>query len=146
MLYFGDHVFSDLADPSIQHGWHTGAIIHELAKEIETRNEPDYRNTLSWLLHLENLLNKAQSWRKDNRIEDLDALILEWRAERREVRIKLKSSFNHSFGSVFRTYHNPSFFANKIRKFADIYMANVTNLETISQDYVFYPNRTYLPQ
>jgi hypothetical protein len=24
--------------------------------------------------------------------------------------------FNKSFGSVFRTHHNPTFFANKIRK------------------------------
>lgn len=148
VLYFGDHVFSDLADASIQHGWHTGAIIHELAKEIEIRNEPAYRNALSWLLHLENLLNQAQSWQKKEgyRVQELDGLIAEWRKERRETRLRLKRAFNHSFGSVFRTYQNPSFFANKIRKFADIYMANVTNLESISQDYVFYPNRTYLPQ
>ncbi|KAI7893666.1 HAD-superfamily hydrolase [Mucor mucedo] len=147
VLYFGDHVFSDLADASIQHGWHTGAIIHELAKEIEIRNEPAYRNALSWLLHLENLLNQAQSWQKKEgyRVQELDGLIAEWRKERRETRLRLKRAFNHSFGSVFRTYQNPSFFANKIRKFADIYMANVTNLESISQDYVFYPNRTYLP-
>ncbi|KAI8094409.1 HAD-superfamily hydrolase [Thamnidium elegans] len=145
ILYFGDHVFSDLADATTQQGWHTGAIIHELAKEIEIRNQPAYRHTLSWLLRLENLLNEAQTWRKEYRIEDLDQLILEWREERRQVRLELKTAFNHSFGSVFRTYQNPSFFANKIRKFADIYMSNVTNLERVSQDYVFYPNRTYLP-
>lgn len=146
VLYFGDHVFSDLADASIQHGWHTGAIIHELAKEIDIRNQPSYRHTLSWLLRLERLLNDAQAWRKEYKIDQLDTLILEWRAERRQVRVRLKTAFNHSFGSVFRTYQNPSFFANKIRKFADIYMSNVTNLDRISQDYVFYPNRTYLPQ
>lgn len=145
VLYFGDHVFSDLADASIQHGWHTGAIIHELAKEIDIRNQPSYRHTLSWLLRLERLLNEAQAWRKDYRHSELDKLILEWRDERREVRLKLKTAFNNHFGSVFRTYQNPSFFANKIRKFADIYMSNVTNLDRISQDYVFYPNRTYLP-
>ncbi|OAD07178.1 hypothetical protein MUCCIDRAFT_107779 [Mucor lusitanicus CBS 277.49] len=145
VLYFGDHVFSDLVDASMQHGWHTGAIIHELAEEIEIRNQPSYRHTLSWLLQLEKLLNEAQSWRKDYHIDDLDALISDWRAERKQVRIKLKTAFNHSFGSVFRTYQNPSFFANKIRKFADIYMSNVTNLDRIDMDYVFYPNRTYLP-
>lgn len=26
VLYFGDHVFSDLVDASIQHGWHTVSI------------------------------------------------------------------------------------------------------------------------
>ncbi|KAI9354431.1 HAD-superfamily hydrolase [Pilaira anomala] len=145
VLYFGDHVFSDLADATTQQGWHTGAIIHELEKEIEIRNQPAYRHRLSWLLQLESLLNVAQAWRKEYRIEDLDGLILEWREERRKVRVELKTAFNHSFGSVFRTYQNPSYFANKIRKFADIYMSNVTNLERVSQDYVFYPNRTYLP-
>ncbi len=85
-------------------------------------------------------------FKKEYRIDDLNDLILEWREERRKVRLQLKNSFNHSFGSVFRTYQNPSFFANKIQKFADIYMSNVTNLERVSQDYVFYPNRSYLPQ
>jgi hypothetical protein len=117
-----------------------------LAREIEIGNQPSYRRTLSWSLQLERLLNEAQSWRKEYPVEDLDNLISEWRAERREIRVKLKVAFNNSFGSVFRTYQNPSFFANKIRKFADIYMSNIANLDRISLNYVFYPSRTYLPQ
>ncbi|KAI9481094.1 MAG: HAD-superfamily hydrolase [Benjaminiella poitrasii] len=151
VLYFGDHVFSDLAEASIQHGWHTGAIIHELAKEIDIRNQPSYRHTLSWLLRLERLLNEAQTTKRghyvveDDGNNELETLIAEWREERKHVKTKLKTAFNDSFGSVFRTYQNPSFFANKIRKYADIYMSNITNLDRISVDYVFYPNRTYLP-
>lgn len=30
VLYFGDHPYSDLADVTLEHGWRTGAIIHEL--------------------------------------------------------------------------------------------------------------------
>lgn len=30
VLYFGDHPYSDLADATLEHGWRTGAIIHEL--------------------------------------------------------------------------------------------------------------------
>ncbi|PIK36877.1 putative 5'-nucleotidase domain-containing protein 3 [Apostichopus japonicus] len=30
VLYFGDHIYSDLADPSLQNGWRTGGIIPEL--------------------------------------------------------------------------------------------------------------------
>ncbi|KAF7726614.1 5'-nucleotidase domain-containing protein 3 [Apophysomyces ossiformis] len=145
VIYFGDHIFSDLIDPSIQQGWRTGCIIHELAKEIETRSTSSYRHTLSWLIRLERLLNEAQSQRQEYRTPDLDNLIEQWRDERRRVRLELKTVFNKSFGSVFRTYHNPTFFANKIRKFADIYMSNVVNLDHIPLDYVFYPNRTYLP-
>ncbi|CEI95718.1 hypothetical protein RMCBS344292_09897 [Rhizopus microsporus] len=145
VLCFGDHIYSDLVDASIQHGWHTGAIIHELAKEIEIRNQPCYRHKLSWLLNLERLLNEAQSWSKDHCTDELNKILSEWRSERNEVRIQLKSAFNEHFGSMFRTYQNPSFFANKIQKFADIYMSNITNLDNLSLDYVFYPNRTYLP-
>ncbi|OZJ04941.1 hypothetical protein BZG36_02643 [Bifiguratus adelaidae] len=66
---------------------------------------------------------------------ELFALINEWRAERWHVRMDLKTVFNRQFGSVFRTHHNPSFFANKIRK----------NFDGYPLDYVFYPERTYLP-
>lgn len=31
-------------------------------------------------------------------------------------------------------------------QFADVYMSHVTNLDHVPLDYVFYPERTYLPQ
>ena len=34
VLYFGDHVFADLAEPARQTGWTTGAIVRELEHEI----------------------------------------------------------------------------------------------------------------
>ncbi|KAI7901270.1 HAD-superfamily hydrolase [Cokeromyces recurvatus] len=150
VLYFGDHIFSDLIEASIQHGWHTGAIIHELAKEIDIRNQPSYRHTLSWLIRLESLLNEAQTTKSNNKQinhndQQLEILITEWKEERNQIKIKLKNAFNESFGSLFRTYQNPSYFANKIQRYADIYMSNITNLDHVSVDYVFYPNRTYLP-
>ncbi|GAB5587362.1 hypothetical protein Unana1_02262 [Umbelopsis nana] len=145
VLYFGDHVFSDLIDPAQQQGWKTGAIIRELSSEIETRNMPDYRHTLSWLLRLERLLNEAQAIDGGRHVPGLDALLDNWRQERREIRDQLKHVFNKSFGSVFRTHHNPTFFANKIRKFADIYTSSVENMENYPLDYCFYPDRSYLP-
>ncbi|CAO3623294.1 unnamed protein product [Cunninghamella echinulata] len=144
VLYFGDHIFSDLLDPSVN-GWRTGAIIHELAEEINIRNTSSYRHTLSWLLRLEQLLNEAQSYQPENRPLELNSLIQEWRHERSALRLELKVVFNRHFGSVFRTHNNPTYFANKLRKFADIYTSNITNLQNIPGDYVFFPNRTYLP-
>ncbi|KAI7870738.1 HAD-superfamily hydrolase [Spinellus fusiger] len=145
VLYFGDHLFSDLIDPILQKGWHTGAIVHELKQEIEARNTPSYRHTLSWLLRLEYILNEAQSYRQVLHNSEINTMVDQWQEERRQARLKLKTSFNKSFGSVFRTYQNPSYFASKIQKFADIYMSNVTCLKDVPLDYVFYPNRTYLP-
>lgn len=31
VLYFGDHPYTDLADVTLEHGWRTGAIVHELS-------------------------------------------------------------------------------------------------------------------
>ncbi|KAI9313359.1 5' nucleotidase family-domain-containing protein [Dichotomocladium elegans] len=145
VLYFGDHIFSDLIDPTIEQGWRTGAIVHELNAEIDTRNTTSYRHTLAWLIRIEGLLNEAQGHYGEPDIEGLDTLIDEWREMRRQARYELRNVFNSSFGSVFRTYQNPTYFANKIRQFADIYMSNVTNLDHIPLDYIFYPDRTYLP-
>ncbi|KAM3589439.1 hypothetical protein VKS41_000302 [Umbelopsis sp. WA50703] len=145
VLYFGDHVYSDLIDPAQQQGWKTGAIIRELSTEINTRNTPDYRHTLSWLLRLERLLNEAQAIDNGRHVPGLDGLLDSWRAERRQIREQLKRVFNKSFGSVFRTHHNPTFFANKIRKFADIYTSSVENMRNYPIDYCFYPDRSYLP-
>ena len=30
VMYFGDHPYADLADVTLHHGWHTGAVIREL--------------------------------------------------------------------------------------------------------------------
>ncbi|KAI7885017.1 HAD-superfamily hydrolase [Lichtheimia hyalospora FSU 10163] len=145
VLYFGDHVFSDLIDPTVEQGWRTGAIIHELDAEIQTRNTASYRHTLAWLIRIENMINEAQTYYGHEETHGLYGLINEWREQRRQARHELRNVFNSAFGSVFRTYHNPTYFAGKIRQFADIYMSSVTNLEHIPMDYVFYPDRTYLP-
>ncbi|KAI9274461.1 5' nucleotidase family-domain-containing protein [Phascolomyces articulosus] len=147
VLYIGDHIFSDLIDPTVEQGWRTGAIIRELEAEIETRNTASYRHTLAWLLRIEQLIQKAQSYygKPDIDGSNLESLVIEWSKERRNARHELRNVFNRSFGSLFRTYQNPTYFANKIRTFADIYMSNVCNLNNVSLDHVFYPDRTYLP-
>ncbi|CAL5359501.1 unnamed protein product [Camellia sinensis] len=41
VIYFGDHLYSDLQGPS-KAGWRTAAIIHELENEIQIQNEDSY--------------------------------------------------------------------------------------------------------
>lgn len=43
VIYFGDQIFSDLADITLNYGWRTGAIIDELEKEIQTLNSSEFR-------------------------------------------------------------------------------------------------------
>ena len=48
VLYFGDHVYADLADLSMNHGWRTGAVIEDLEEEVTTMNTEDYKRLLNW--------------------------------------------------------------------------------------------------
>lgn len=40
ILYFGDHLYSDLADVTLEHGWRTGAIINELSVNFNSIHIP----------------------------------------------------------------------------------------------------------
>lgn len=52
---------------------------------------------------------------------------------------------NPHFGSVFRTYHNPSYFTRRLVRFADIYSSSIENLLNYPGDVTFYPRRLALP-
>ena len=47
VLYFGDHVYTDLADATLHHGWKTGAIIPELKVCLCVQ-----RTRVGYLLHV----------------------------------------------------------------------------------------------
>ena len=46
--------------------------------------------------------------------------------------------YNPYFGSIFRAYENPTYFARRLGRFADIYMSSVVNLLDYPIDYSFY--------
>lgn len=74
-----------------------------------------------------------------------EKILEEWLAERDELRYKIKIVFNAQFGSVFRTYHNPSYFSRRLFRFADIYTSNIANLMNYSVNHTFYPRRGVMP-
>ncbi|EDO41423.1 predicted protein, partial [Nematostella vectensis] len=141
VLYFGDHVYSDLKDPVLHHGWRTGAVIPELEREIQTTNLPEYQKSVVWLFTLQDLIAEIQVHDREEILSTLE----EWKAERRQLRTKLKTLFNPHFGSVFRTYHNPTYFTRRLVRFADIYMSSVENFLQYRDNHVFYPRRAALP-
>ncbi|XP_002738625.1 5'-nucleotidase domain-containing protein 3-like [Saccoglossus kowalevskii] len=141
VMYFGDHVYSDLADPSLRSGWRTGAIIPELESEINTMNSDVYKESLTWLVALQNLIETMQA----NQSPDCQAVIQEWLNERNKLRILTKEVFNPRFGSLFRTYHNPTYFSRRLSRFADFYTSDIINLLNYSTDHTFYPRRAALP-
>ncbi|XP_071477606.1 5'-nucleotidase domain-containing protein 3-like [Diadema antillarum] len=141
VLYFGDHVYSDLVEPCLKNGWRTGGIIPELDDEIEICNSLPFKRAVIWLNALQDLIELHQVHQR----AECQTVVSSWIKERNELRITTKSLFNQQFGSVFRTHHNYSYFTSRLCRFADIYMSGVGNLLNYSLTHTFYPRRTALP-
>lgn len=140
VLYFGDHIYSDLADLTLKHGWRTGAIIPELREEIKIMNTEEYVHTMTWLQALTGLLEQMQV----HRDSASQTVLQQWIEEREDMRLRTKDIFNAQFGSLFRTYHNPTYFSRRLSRFADIYMASLSCLLNYDFQHTFYPRRTPL--
>lgn len=59
-------------------------------------------------------------------------------------RSQTKDMFNAQFGSLFRTYHNPTYFSRRLSRFADVYMASISCLLNYDFQHTFFPRRTPL--
>ncbi|XP_075434475.1 5'-nucleotidase domain-containing protein 2 isoform X2 [Ascaphus truei] len=140
VLYFGDHLYSDLADLMLRHGWRTGAIVPELETETKIVNTEQYSQSLTWLQALTGLLERMQS----HRDPESQQVLQDWMKERHELRAVTKNLFNPQFGSIFRTCHNPTYFSRRLCRFSDIYMASISCLLNYDLSYTFFPRRTPL--
>ncbi|XP_043986797.1 5'-nucleotidase domain-containing protein 2 [Gambusia affinis] len=140
VLYFGDHLYSDLADLMLRHGWRTAAIVPELEHETKIVSAQRYAVTLTWLQALTGLMERLQT----HRDPASKKVFLEWQKEREELRVMTKNLFNPQFGSIFRTCHNPTYFSRRLSRFSDIYMASLSCLLNYDPSYTFYPRRTPL--
>lgn len=56
-----------------------------------------------------------------------------------------KEMFNPQFGSLFRTYHNATYFSRRLSRYADLYMSSLSSLLNYSLSHTFYPRRSALP-
>ncbi|CAN9516012.1 unnamed protein product [Ophioblennius macclurei] len=140
VLYFGDHLYSDLADLMLRHGWRTAAIVPELEHETKVVSTNRYATSLTWLQALTGLLEQLQV----HRDQDSKQVFWEWQQERDELRVMMKNLYNPQFGSIFRTGHNPTYFSRRLCRFSDIYMASLSCLLNYDLSYTFYPRRTPL--
>ncbi|KAK2093542.1 5'-nucleotidase domain-containing protein 2 [Saguinus oedipus] len=140
VLYFGDHLYSDLADLMLRHGWRTGAIIPELECEIHVINTEQYMHSLTWQQAHTGLLESMQTYQDTESRQVLAA----WMKERQELRCITKALFNAQFGSIFHTFHNPTYFSRRLVHLSDLYMASLSCLLNYRVDFAFYPRRTHL--
>ncbi|CAF1147881.1 unnamed protein product [Adineta steineri] len=140
VLYIGDHIYGDLADLFLTHGWRTGAILEEVEDEINIINSETFQKTMRWLNVLQWLIDQLQIIPGP----EADILMKSWVAEREEERTKSRDYFNPYFGSIFRTYTVPTYFHRRLARFADVYTSNVCNFLNYPLDYIFFPRRMAL--
>nr|PNR29284.1 hypothetical protein PHYPA_027976 [Physcomitrium patens] len=133
VLYFGDHLFSDLRGPA-QAGWHTAAVIRELEREISTQNETEYRFQQARYNKLKEVLGKFHG-RSAAITKEENNILGELRELRSKSRQAMKEMFNTNFGSTFLTdTGKESAFAYNVQRYADIYTSRLENFLFISSD------------
>ncbi|CAM8917864.1 unnamed protein product [Rhodiola kirilowii] len=128
VIYFGDHLFSDLRGPS-KAGWRTAAIIHELEEEINVQNQDSYRFEQAKFHIIQELLGRLHATVATSpRCEAYESLFVELNEERRKARSIMKKMFNKSFGATFLTdTGQESAFAYNIHQYADVYTSKPEN-------------------
>lgn len=126
-------------------GWRTGAIVPELKREIQIQSTDIYRTSSEWLVTLTHLIELYEDGAHESGDADALDVLHAWHKERDKLRYDLKHMFNQQFGSIFRTYHSPTYFSRRMMRLADIYTARLPNLLNVSLDHTFYPRRFALP-
>jgi len=139
VLYFGDQVNADLAEPSLRFGWRTAAIVPELAREIETFNSQSFNANVRRLNELEfeydQLADKGQMY-----VQQCAELM----QERQKIKRALKAAFRSPFGSIFRSDLTKTHYARQMERYAELYTSSINNFENISLDRTFFPPRVSL--
>ncbi|XP_010472379.2 PREDICTED: 5'-nucleotidase domain-containing protein DDB_G0275467-like isoform X2 [Camelina sativa] len=128
VIYFGDHLFSDLRGPS-KAGWRTAAIIHELEREIQIQNGDSYRFEQAKFHIIQELLGRFHATVSDtHRSEACQSLLDELNNARQRARDTMKQMFNRSFGATFVTdTGQESAFSYHIHQYADVYTSKPEN-------------------
>jgi len=141
ILFFGDHLYADLADAILNAGWRTACIVPELAKEISTINSDTFRENVAKLIDLEERLDDSQKYNPNSCKEEIEKMKL----ARTNTKNTLREVFNPNFGSIFRCDMQTSYFQRRLARFAEIYTSDVSNLAQFPLDITIYPKRTSLP-
>ena len=140
VVYTGDHIFSDLLDANLRHGWLTAGVIREVEGEVEVQNTEVYQSTLLYAERLQHLIGQAQlHYNDEGRL-----LKARMKTARKRTRRELAALYNPTFGSVFRSSQLPSYFSDQAIKLCHLYTSRVENLGLYPLTYTFYPCRQYM--
>jgi len=141
VLYFGDQINADLAEPSLRFGWRTAAIIPELEAEMAIYDSSEFRLKVNRLQEIEFEYDKLATYIKSQEDQDRCSALLR---ERSVIKRALKAAFKSPFGSTFRTDLTRSHYAREVERFAELYTSSVRNFDGICLERKYFPPRTTL--
>ena len=145
VLYIGDSLFADLVDAKREYGWKTAGVLAELEGELQGLSKPDTQATRKTIEILLSTLRLTQELMGSPRTEDdlklLDSLEQEVSSSRDRLNV---CAGNSKFGSIFRARHQPSLFAQSLRRYCDLYCSSVVDFLGYSFDHRFYPGNSGL--
>lgn len=106
-------------------------------REITSRNTGTSHTTTS-----SNSIERSSSSSSKEREQKEQLLLRDLQAELKEINAEMSSCFNPQFGGIFRTDTHPSLFSVAVRKYADIYMKDLSSLNNYSPNHKFYPTQS----
>jgi len=145
VIYFGDAIFTDLVEARRgEFNWNTACVMHELNAELAIAHSRAYREKVFAAHVLSTTIRLAQEAMGQDRgphdRELVDALYKEWNLMYKES----QQMFNMNWGSVFRSWRDPSIFAFALRRHCDLYMPHLENLRNYSPETRFYPHNSMM--
>ncbi len=148
ILYVGDHIYGDIVRLKKDCNWRTALVVEELGDEIKKMQkvkpwQEKIRKLMTQKHPLEEKLVRLISRKIENSTNNVDSISeVQEAIERIDSQIsplieKSKTVFNPIWGEIMRAGNEESYFANQVDRFADIYMAKLSDLLSISPIYYF---------
>ena len=152
ILYIGDHIYGDIVRLKKDCNWRTALVVEELGDEIEKMKkvkpwQDEIRKFMLQKHPLEEKLVHLISDEIENSVDHFDSInkiqeaITQIDNQIAPLIEKSKSVFNPIWGEIMRAGNEESYFANQVDRFADIYMAKLSDLLSVSPRYYFRSSR-----
>ncbi len=152
ILYIGDHIYGDIVRLKKDCNWRTALVVEELGDEIEKMKkvkpwQDKIRELMAKKHPLEEKLVQLVSHEIENSVDNAESIrkvqkaIAQIDRQTSPLIEKSKAVFNPVWGEIMRAGNEESYFANQVDRFADIYMARLSDLLSISPRYYLRSSR-----
>jgi len=135
ILYIGDHIYGDILRLKKDCNWRTALIVEELGREIASQIKvAPLEKQIGLHMQQKALLEDQSLYLHDNpvenqaRIQELQKEIMQLDLEITNLLQKQQAFFNPTWGRIFRTGAEESYFAHQVDRFACIYMEKLEDL------------------